>query len=93
MAGNGWRRYAVGEKRLGQLRGYPPKLPHKLGPKLNGYTKARDDSQEEASRALLFSLAESQDVIGFFLYFYTDSLKYLALELKEISICGLIRGN
>lgn len=54
---------------------------------------ARDDSQVEPSRALLFSLAESQDVIGFFLYFYTDSLKYLALELKEISICGLIRGN
>ena len=80
-------------KGWGNLGGTPPKLPHKLGPKLNGYTKARDDSQEEPSRALLFSLAESQDVIGFFLYFYTDSLKYLALELKEISICGLIRGN
>lgn len=52
MAKNGWRRDAVGVKRLGQLRGLPPKLPpklphklpHKLPPKLNGYTKARDNS-------------------------------------------------
>ena len=28
------RRDAIGAKRLGQLRGYPPKLPHKLGPKI-----------------------------------------------------------
>lgn len=46
--------------------------------------KARDDSQEEPSRASLFSLAKSQNTICFFLYFYTDSLKYLALKLKEI---------
>lgn len=47
MAGNDWRCDTVATQRLGQLRG-TPKLPHKLGPKLNGYTKsyskARDDS-------------------------------------------------
>ena len=48
------RRDAIEAKRLGQLRGHPPKLPHKLGPKLNSYTKARDNSQEEPSRASLF---------------------------------------
>ena len=34
---NSWRRDAVWVKKLGQLRGYSP-------PKLNNYTKARDDS-------------------------------------------------
>ena len=79
MEGNGWRRYAVGAKRLGQLRGYPPKLPHKLGPKLNGYIKAQDDSQMEPSRALLFSPVKLQNAICLLLYTSIYGFKYLSL--------------
>lgn len=68
MEENGWRRDGVETHRLRQLVGYPPKLPHKLGPKLNGYIKAQDDSQMEPSRALLFSPVKLQNAICLLLY-------------------------
>lgn len=73
------RRDAVWVKKLGQLRGYPLSYPHKLGPKLNGYTKAQDDSQMEPSCALLFSPVKLQNAICLFLYISIDGFKYLSL--------------
>lgn len=79
MEENGWRRDGVETHRLRQLVGSPPKLPHKLGPKLNGYIKAQDDSQMEPSRALLFSPVKLQNAICLLLYTSIDGFKYLSL--------------
>lgn len=79
MEGNNQKaRCNLGEK-AGATQGVPSKLPHKLGPKLNGYTKAQNDSQMEPSCALLFSPVKLQNAICLFLYISIDGFKYLSL--------------